>query len=579
MYILIALQLIEKTALILIVIYLITQLKGFSHIFSPVNSLQIKIYYNLTFIFLSSIGVLLSIDLNSIKINNGYLGIVLSGLLGGIESVFITTFFTGGIFFLQNYNQIPVGLIIQIFFIACFIGFYQKKYDLKKIETGKVLIIICSCITIQIITQITKFIDVKLVYYQIVLIIINTSFGVIVTLNIIKNAFRGYENIVALHAHETLKIADKTLPYLRTGLTPETAQKTVKLIMDITDVEAVAITDKEKVLAFEGLGADHHKSGAPILTRSTRDVLKKGQPYIIDNRNDIGCPVPECPLVSAVVAPLRCKDEVVGTLKLYQSKEKEISPSKVSLSIGLANLLSMQMELSELGNLEQLTVQAELRALQAQINPHFLFNTLNTIASFSRTQPEEARQLLIKFADFFRKNLQQHSNFITLKEELDYIDNYLVFEKARFGERLIVNREIDPDTLSVIVPVLILQPIIENAIQHGISQKLEGGIIDIIAKMHKTVIKIIIKDTGVGIPPGELKKVLTPGYGKGMGVGLSNINERLKIIYGKEYQVKIFSVFNKGTEVHVQIPLESLKAITTNAKFNKDKGKIVNRKS
>ncbi|MBI5417277.1 histidine kinase, partial [Candidatus Poribacteria bacterium] len=314
-------------------------------------------------------------------------------------------------------------------------------------------------------------------------------------------------------------------------------------------------------------GADHHKPGASILTKSTRYVLKKGRPYVINNKRDIGCPVSECPLVSAVVAPLRCKNETVGTLKLYQSKEKDISPSKVSLSIGLANLLSMQMELAEVEKLEQLTVQAELRALQAQINPHFLFNTLNTIASFYRTQPDEARQLLVKFAYFFRKNLQQHSNFITLKEELDYIDDYLTFEKARFGERLLVNKEIDPASLLATVPVLTLQPIIENAIQHGISQKVEGGTIEIITKSYGEFVKIIIKDNGMGIPPEELKKVLIPGYGKGMGVGLSNINERLKIIYGKEFQVKVFSVFKKGTEVHIQIPCDNLKIMEIKTKF------------
>ncbi|MBI5206572.1 MAG: histidine kinase [Candidatus Firestonebacteria bacterium] len=557
----ILLEIAEKTSLILILIYVIIQLKWFQELFSPLSSLYIKLYYNFIFIVLGIIGALLSVKLDNIFITNIHLGIIIAGLLLGIESSLITGSIISGILIYMNFSYPALRLVIECCLIAIFIGFYNKIYDIKKIELKKILVIISATILIQIATfyiwQISNHESLLLPKY-IFIVIINTAIGIYISLNILKNALEDYENLEALHAHETLKIANKTLPYLRTGLNPETAQMTVKLIMNITDVEAVAITDKDRVLAFEGLGSDHHTSGAPILTRSTRYVLKKGKPYIINNKKDIGCPIADCPLVSAVVAPLRCKNEIVGTLKLYQSKKREINPSKVSLSIGLANLLSVQMELAEVGKLEQLTVQAELRALQAQINPHFLFNTLNTIASFYRTQPELARQLLIKFADFFRKNLQQHSEFITLKEELDYIDDYLTFEKARFGERLVIDKDIDIDTLTTTVPVLTLQPIIENAMQHGISKKLEGGCIEIITRMQRNFTKIIIKDNGVGIPPQELKKVLNPGYGKGLGVGLSNINERLKIIYGKEYQVKIFSVLDKGTEVHLHIPFSSI---------------------
>ncbi|MBI4649838.1 histidine kinase [Candidatus Desantisbacteria bacterium] len=404
-------EIIGKISIILISIYLLTQHKWFYYLFASLNSNYLKIYYNTIFIILGLAGLLLSTNLNGFIINNIHLSIVLSGLLGGLDSALITTFALDIIIFIFNFNHPPLGIIISTSILGIFCGFYNKIYDVKRTEIKKILPIIVVTFLLQILTnlirlKVTSFSITQiwtLLYKEILAIIINIASGTYITLKIIKNTFNSYQNMEALHAHDTLKIADKTLPYLRTGLNPETALMTVKLIMDITDVEAVAITDKEKVLAFEGIGSDHHKSGAYILTSSTRNVLKKGHAYIISNKKDIGCPVEDCPLVSAVVAPLKCKNEVVGTLKLYQSRQKEINPSKVSLAMGLANLLSIQMELSEVGKLEKLTVQAELRALQAQINPHFLFNTLNTIASFSRTQPDEARQLLIKFADFFRK--------------------------------------------------------------------------------------------------------------------------------------------------------------------------------
>lgn len=353
----------------------------------------------------------------------------------------------------------------------------------------------------------------------------------------------------------TLQIANQTLPFLRRGLNEETASITAGIIHKIADVAAVAITDTERVLAYIGAGSDHHKAGGPIMTIATRDVIKTGEMKTIQDGYGLECPVANCPLQSAVVVPLKCKGEVMGTVKLYRTQKGGMTSSTVNLAVGVAQLLGMQMELAELDRQAQLITKAELDALQAQINPHFLFNTLNTIIMFSRTNPETARRLLIRLASFFRHALKRHGHFNTLKDEIEYFNTYLILERARFREKLRVVREIDEELLEYKIPVLTIQPLVENAIKHGILPKPGQGTVQITVRKDDNEMLIVIRDDGVGIDPALQSKVLTPGFGSGNGVGLSNVHERLKVLFGEEYGLRIVSVPGEGTSVYVRIPL------------------------
>jgi LytS/YehU family sensor histidine kinase len=198
--------------------------------------------------------------------------------------------------------------------------------------------------------------------------------------------------------------------------------------------------------------------------------------------------------------------------------------------------------------------KAELDALQAQINPHFFFNTLNTIIMYSRTNPNRARRLLIRLADFFRQALKQHGNFITLKEELEFVNTYLVLEKARFGPKLQIIQDIEQGLLEEQIPRLTLQPLVENAVKHGITPKLGPGAIKITAYRDGQEMVLIVKDDGVGISPERMGLVLLPGYGSGNGVGLSNVHERLKGLYGETYGLRVQSTPNQGTTITMRVP-------------------------
>lgn len=359
------------------------------------------------------------------------------------------------------------------------------------------------------------------------------------------------------HLDSTLQIANETLPFLRQGLNEDTAQRTAEIILKISDVSAVAITDRERVLAYVGAGCERNQPGRLILTEVTKQVLKTGELKIVDNKESLKCPVKDCncPLEAAVIAPLRCRGQVEGCVKLYQTREGQMPPHVVKLSVGIAQLLGVQMELAELDRQTQLVTKAELSALHAQINPHFLFNTLNTIIMFSRTNPETARRLLIRLATFFRQTLKRHGHFNTVKEELEYINTYLVLEKARFREKLRILRDIDPSLMNYQVPVLTLQPLVENAVKHGVLPKVGPGAVQITIKKEHGELSIVVKDDGVGIPPDKINLVLQPGFGSGNGVGMTNVNERLKSLFGEDYGLEITSEVGQGTSVHMRVPL------------------------
>lgn len=380
----------------------------------------------------------------------------------------------------------------------------------------------------------------------------HTLFGYVTSRKVVIRMDDGNE-----HVDSTLQIANETLPILRQGLNEETAQKAAEIILKISDVAAVAITNRERVLAYVGAGCERNQPGRQILTEATKQVLQTGELKIVDNKKNLKCPVKDCdcPLEAAVIAPLKCKGYIEGCVKLYQTREGQMPPHVVKLAVGIAQLLGLQMELADLDRQSQLVTKAELQALHAQINPHFLFNTLNTIIMFSRTNPETARRLLIRLATFFRQSLKRHSHFNTLKEELEYINTYLVLEKARFGEKLRILRDIDRSLLNYQVPVLTLQPLVENAIKHGVTPKVGPGAVHIIVRKAHGELDVMVKDDGVGIPENMLDEVLRPGVGTGNGVGLSNVNERLKSLFGEEYGLRITSEVGKGTTMHVRVPL------------------------
>ncbi|MDJ0305567.1 histidine kinase [Dehalobacter sp.] len=372
----------------------------------------------------------------------------------------------------------------------------------------------------------------------------------------------------------SVKIANETLPYLRGGLNKQNAEAIAKIIHGIAQVAAVSITDCEKQLAYLGAGCDRHHPGDKILTAATREVIQTARYKVVQTQEELNCPMSDtcdCPLAAAVIVPLSCKGNVVGTFKLYETKGGKISPDLIRLALGMGQILSLQVEVAELDHQTNLTMEARLDALQAQINPHFFFNVLNTIIATSRTNPNRARRLLIHLAEFFRKSLKSKGALISLREEMEFVNNYFVLEKARFGKKLKIKLEIPKELMDAEVPRLSIQPLVENAVKHGITPMIMlNGVVTIRVRElgledGKSELFVEVIDNGMGIEEDRLKDVLLPGVGSGNGVGLANVHARLKGLYGSEYGLNIESKIGEGTTVKMRLPYKQTSPQQTSA--------------
>jgi two-component system LytT family sensor kinase len=192
--------------------------------------------------------------------------------------------------------------------------------------------------------------------------------------------------------------------------------------------------------------------------------------------------------------------------------------------------------------------EARLAALTSQINPHFLFNTLNSVSSLIRTNPEQARNVVYKLSSILRRLLRKTENLTPLREELSFIDNYMAIEMVRFGEKLRFVKEIDAETLDMLAPSMLLQPLVENSIRHGLSSKVDGGMIRIRSRVADGRLNILVEDDGVGIPESKLATLFE------RGIGVSNVNERLKVLFGGEYRMWIDSKPGEGTRIGIELP-------------------------
>lgn len=352
-----------------------------------------------------------------------------------------------------------------------------------------------------------------------------------------------------------LGLLAEALPLLRDGLTRGSADRLADLLLRRLDVDAVSVVDADQVLGRRGRGSDHHRVGDPHRTALTRQVLAGGGTGVARGARAIGCPLPDCPLTSAVVAPLLVDGRTVGALKLYRTGKRPISPTLVAVAEGLGRVLGVYLELADAGAQSSRVVAAELEACRAQVSPHFLFNMLNAIAALTRTDPAQAHDTLVDFAEFFRETLRSHGDLWTLDDELQYIKRYVALQSLRLGARLRTDYAVEPGIAQLLVPVLAIQALVENAIIHGIEPKLGGGRVTVAARRVGPVVEVTVVDDGLGIPAERLRQVVEPGFGTGLGIGLSNVDRRMRGLYGPGFGLRIESEPDRGTRVEAQIPV------------------------
>ena len=368
------------------------------------------------------------------------------------------------------------------------------------------------------------------------------------------------ENEAAIATRQALTIAEEALPFLKSDSPEERAEGIANLLYDRLEVAAISVTYEDEVLAFVGIGADHHRLGEKVITPLSKEALETKEIKIAYSRSDIACQNPDCPLEAAIIIPITEANDSTSLIKFYFRKSQHISPVEKVLAQGIGQLISNQLKVIANEKLKENIRDAELRNLQAQINPHFLFNTLHLIATLFRVDPKRARHITIQLANFMRFNLGLASeSLINLERECEHVKAYIEIIQARFSNRLQINFEKDHSISNVLIPPSTIQPLVENSIQHGLKNVATNGRIDVSIKQKSDRIVITVEDNGVGFPEIEIEKINEPSKGENSngGVGLYNVNRRLISLLGEESRLHIENLPTRGSRVYFSIPKDT----------------------
>ncbi len=339
-------------------------------------------------------------------------------------------------------------------------------------------------------------------------------------------------------------------PPLRDGLSAGSATAAAPHLRALLNCAAVALTNDESVmLAWDG--EQQYQHHAEWLAEAAFKAASTGRQQV-RGQHEMKCGRADCPIRAVIVSPLEVDGSVVGTFGVVSQRHPGTGVIRATTEV--ARYVSSQLELAELDESRSRLAHAEVRALRAQISPHFIYNALTTISSTIKTDPEEARELLQEFAEFTRYSFRTAGEFTTLAEELNNIDRYLIIEKARYEEKLQVKLQIAPEVLPVVLPFLALQPLVENAVRHGLAAKPGGGTVSVVAADAGAECVISVEDDGVGMDPARLREEMTDSHLSGAHVGLGNVHDRLRAAFGDECGLMVETGPGQGTKVSMRIP-------------------------
>ncbi|MCF7716420.1 sensor histidine kinase [Aeromonas jandaei] len=550
------LSLLQQMSVSLVIAYLFSK----SPLLRPLANYSVRLPHKvLIYIIFSSfciLGTYVGLDIDDAIANTRAVGAVLGGLLGGPLVGFLVGL-TGGL------HRYTLGGFTDL---ACAIsttceGLLGGIVHWRLMRAGKMdalfepriaffTTLYAEILQMVIILLVATPFDKSLLLVRTIAtpMILANSCGAALFISMIRDQQQMYEKFSRVFSAKALNIANRTVGIMSQGFTPEASHKIARIIQEETGVGAVAITDTDKILAFIGTGEDHHLPGTPITSAITMRAIERNKVLFADgNAQPYRCSLsPQCQLGSVLVIPLQGDKGVIGTIKLYEPKKRLFLKINHTLGEGIANLLSQQLLAGRLEQQQRLLVQSELKLIQAQINPHFLFNTLNTISAITRQDPGKARDLLLHLSRFFRKNLKRQSGLTTLQEEQEHCRSYLEIELARFGDRLTVHNDIPAHLATLQLPSFTLQPLIENAIKHGISTLLDKGCLHLYTEETQETVTIHVEDNAGAWQPRPA----------GDGLGMTIVDRRLKSAFGERYGVTVSCEPEQWTRVSVTLPKE-----------------------
>ncbi|KXO12863.1 Autolysin sensor kinase [Moritella sp. JT01] len=551
-------SLLQQMCVYLVFAYLLSKTPIFMPLLNISSRWEHKLSCYLLFSMFCIMGSYFGLQYQDAIANTRAIGAVMGGLFGG-PIVGLAVGMTGGIhrYFMGGFTDLAcaistsveglIGGLLHVYLLR-----KNKINDLFKPHVIFFITLIAELTQMAILLVVAKPYDQALALVsQIALPMITTNtIGAVLFMSIIEDRKSIFEKYSTAFSQRALRIADRSVGILNQGLDTESAKTIANIIYEETNVGAIAITDRHNILAFVGIGERHHKANVPI-SDYTQQAINENRIVDLNSRSIYQCPIDDkCRLGSALILPLRNGDnEVVGTIKLYELHRKLLSNINISMAKGIAQLLSSQILLGRYQQQQTLLTQAELKLLHAQVNPHFLFNALTTISAVTRRDPDKARALIQHLSQFFRSNLKQNIESVTLREELSHVNAYLTIEQARLTDRLTVNIDIDPDLMDIRLPSFTLQPLIENAIKHGISTMLGAGKLEIYSKKTATGTLIFVTDNaGTFVTKKEDSK----------GLGLKIVDKRLINHFNESSSLQISSIANKLTQISFLLPISTI---------------------
>ncbi len=548
-------NIINNIAILMVIAYILPRLRFFRKtVFEHEKTLKEKIILGLIF---GSIGILAThtgIRIQGAIANTRVIGVIAGGFLGGPLVGFIAGALAGSHRYLIDINGFT-GLACAISTLVEGIlgGMMYKRLRAgnHRYPTIFFTTVVAEMLQMIIILIVAKPYADALALVEIIAVpmIVMNSIGVVVFIEGLYTVQKNLDQTSAYHLKRAFDLAEMCLPFLRKGLDDEkNVQKTVRLILTNSDVNAVFISNTEKIIASAGENLDKMKGFKSFFDEAlkqcikTKDILilheKELRPYRMDSH-----------FKRIMVAPLVKNGVTMGTIGLMDRKFKEKLETDIEFIQGLASLFSTQLALAEIDYQRKLLEQAELKALQYQINPHFLFNALNTISAYCRENPERARSLLLAMSSYFRNTLSTHKDKVDIHEEIEHVLSYLEIEKARFEDRLEIVIDVDPK-LHFQVPNFIIQPLVENAIKHGMKNRLR--IVIRVTELKRTY-QVSVEDDGNGIDAQIIEK-LYQNQSDQDKIGLANTHHRLQRLYPNNKGLIIESVPFKHTQILMEIP-------------------------
>lgn len=552
------LQLLQQMCVYLVIAYLLSKTPIFIPIMQVTVSLPHKLICYVIFSFFCIMGTYFSFRIEDTLANTRAIGAILGGILGG-PYVGLLVGVTGG---LHRYSL--GGITAEICMTSTILtGFISGIVHYILLKKGRVDLIYNPFI-IAILAMLSESLEMIMILvfskpYDVVShavhsiaapMIVANSIGSAMFMQILLDRKIIFDKYTSTFSAKALSITARTEGLLRDKFNQENSTKVAHIIYQELGVGAVSITDREKILAFIGIGSDHHLPGTPITSKATLESIEDNEVKYLDGLHELyQCSInKQCRLGSALVIPLRGeKKEVVGTIKIYEAKNTLFSSINRTLGEGIASLLSAQILTGQNESYQQLLSQTRIKLLHAQVNPHFLFNSLNTLLAVIRRDQEQASKLVQHLSTFFRKNLKRPEEIVTLKDELDHITAYLEIEKMRFIDKLDIQIHVPKLLEQAYLPAFSLQPIVENAIKHGISQMIGLGTITIRAHKYQQILVLEVEDNA-----GNYRKE----HKSNNGLGMTLVHERIQIRYGKQYGLTIQCESDIYTKAILKLPLD-----------------------